>query len=447
MSKWVLAISVVALLCCPAMGEKTKSFCEYGKGIAVDLGAAGGTWVQTWNEKPCDWYECEASPNVGILGGNVVGRLSTYAVGLPEIDEENQIARIPLKGQLTLTAMGKKGSNDGAGQIKGKFEGTFVVDGLADHAIVKDGVVTIRFGSSVEEGPDGLIEVTETTGKFKNIVALGPWEWHVDGTIRLLHIPENPQVPGWNLQMNILAALQDPALILGAEEEIVLAGSYTRVSSFCEYGFAESVELGAGQGLWDQYWGFEPWDWYDCGDSPNVSFLKGNVKGVFETVKAGTAAVSPDLVLSLPFGGFLDVIAYDRRNPNKVVGRINGDIDYDSGEDEYDGVLAVDINPTRAVVDPVAGTIEIKLGAAIETDAEFPPSLVTVVETTGTFKGIEAAGKWEFHVAGTLLIEYDPVTYPVLFDNIFAGLGNPGLLRGATEEIVLAGSYYRSKPK
>jgi len=33
-----------------------------------------------------------------------------------------------------------------------------------------------------------------------------------------------------DLQLNILAALGNPALILGAEEEIVLAGSYYRNS-------------------------------------------------------------------------------------------------------------------------------------------------------------------------------------------------------------------------
>jgi hypothetical protein len=143
---------------------------------------------------------------------------------MPEVDYTTMIARLPLGGQLTLTAFGNKHSEGGAGQIIGDFTGTFVVDGLAAHAVVDDqaGTIKILFGSAVEEGPDGLVEVTETSGKFKSIQAVGPWEWHVNGTLTLARDPTLP------LQVNILAALANPSLILGAEEEIVLAGSYYR---------------------------------------------------------------------------------------------------------------------------------------------------------------------------------------------------------------------------
>ncbi|UCG58281.1 MAG: hypothetical protein JSU70_02005 [Phycisphaerales bacterium] len=79
------------------------------------------------------------------------------------------------------------------------------------------GTITIAFGAAVEEGPDALIAVTEMTGKFKSIHAVGPWEWHVNGTITIA------LVEGMGIQMNILGALAAPELLLGTEEEIVLS--------------------------------------------------------------------------------------------------------------------------------------------------------------------------------------------------------------------------------
>jgi hypothetical protein len=68
-----------------------------------------------------------------------------------------------------------------------------------------------------------LITVTETTGKYKSICPVGAWEWYVNGTVRILRVPEMP------VQTNILAALapQSP-LLLGAQEEFVLTGWYYR---------------------------------------------------------------------------------------------------------------------------------------------------------------------------------------------------------------------------
>lgn len=203
-----------------------KRFCEYGSGVSVQLGSAGGLWQQTWGQGAWEWFDCDAEPDVGILSSNVVGLLQTWATGVPQVDYATMIAHLPLAGQLTLTAFGNKASPDGAGRIVGDFTGTFVVDGLASHALVDEeaGTIKILFGTAVEAGPDGYITVTETNGKFKSIQALGPWEWHVNGTLTLARIPNLP------LQLNILAAFENSLLILGAEEEIVLAGSYTRSS-------------------------------------------------------------------------------------------------------------------------------------------------------------------------------------------------------------------------
>ena len=226
MARLLSIMLTTLLLASVATGEKVKSFCEYGQGSSTQLSAAGGLWVQTWGTEAWEWFDCEAAPNVGILGNNVVGLLQTWATGLPEIDWTRMVVHLPLGGRLTLTAFGNTNTEEGAGQIIGNFQGVFVADGLADHAEVdeEEGTIKIPFGAAVEEGPDGLIEVTETSGKFKSIYAVGPWEWHVNGKLTLL------RVPGLPLQANILAALQDPSLILGAEEEIALTGSYYRTS-------------------------------------------------------------------------------------------------------------------------------------------------------------------------------------------------------------------------
>ena len=85
-----------------------------------------------------------------------------------------------------------------------------------------EGTITVAFGASVEEGPDGLMTVTEATGTLADIQQVSPWEWHVNGTMQIVRVPELP------LQQNILAALQNSDLLLGAEEEFALTGQYYR---------------------------------------------------------------------------------------------------------------------------------------------------------------------------------------------------------------------------
>jgi hypothetical protein len=73
---------------------------------------------------------------------------------------------------------------------------------------------------ALDDSPDALIKVTETTGTFKGVHAVGLWEWHVSGTIVCARVPD------LSVQDNLFAALQQADLLLGAEEEIVLSGSY-----------------------------------------------------------------------------------------------------------------------------------------------------------------------------------------------------------------------------
>ena len=194
------------------------------------------------------------------------------------------------------------------------------------------------------------------------------------------------------------------------------------------------MQLGAGGALWDQTWGEEAWDWYECDASPNVGFLNENVVGLLGTTTAGAFVTDADLVLSFGFGGYFVLTAYDDDAPGEIAGQIFGDVE---------GTFVADLNADRAVVDEEAGTITIVFGAELHDD---PDALITVTETTGKFKSIHAVGLWEWYVSGTITLAL--VDGLPLQDNIMAALAsNSPLLLGAEEEIVLSGSYYRSSPE
>lgn len=218
---FVLAVSVLASV---AAGEEIKSFCEYGKGVSLRLGAGGAIWSQTWGEQAWEWFECDAMPNAGILNGNSVGMLETTTAGAPAIDAD-LILRFSFGGKLILTSREENNPGKVAGSITGDVAGTFVADLNAARAVVDEeaGTITIVFGTRLHDDADALITVAETTGKYRSICPVGPWEWYVNGTIVIR------RVPSLALQVNILAALlPNSPLLLGAEEEIVLAGSYYR---------------------------------------------------------------------------------------------------------------------------------------------------------------------------------------------------------------------------
>ena len=205
----------------PAPAAQVKNFCESGSAVSLQFGAAGALWSQAWGKAPWSWYDCAASPNVGFLDENVVGLLSTRTTGAPVIDA-NLVLHLPFQGTNTFTAWDDESPLQVAGEIVGTIMGSFVADLNAAHAVITDQTITIKFGQSVHSEPDALIQVTQTTGKFQSLHAVGNWQWRVSGTITIARVPSLPP------QLNIFAALQNSALLLGAEEEVVLSGSYVR---------------------------------------------------------------------------------------------------------------------------------------------------------------------------------------------------------------------------
>ncbi|MBN1817096.1 MAG: PEP-CTERM sorting domain-containing protein, partial [Sedimentisphaerales bacterium] len=201
-------------------GDKSTLITRPVFGEYYKLSAAGGQWEQTWGYEAWDWYS-GGPGQTSLLGGNVTGLLTTSAAGAPVIDEQ-LILHLPLMGQLTLTAYDEENPQQEIGSIVGSFSGTFVADMNASHALVDEEAGTIQgqFGVPVAAGPDGYIQVTSTTGIFQDVVAVGPWEWYVSGTLTMQRLPE------LDLQTNIMAALQNSDLIVGASEQVVLAGQY-----------------------------------------------------------------------------------------------------------------------------------------------------------------------------------------------------------------------------
>jgi hypothetical protein len=201
-----------------------QDFCEYGTATTARLAPDGGGWDQQWGMAgPLDWIECTTDTDVPFLNENVTGNLTTQVTGLPDISED-MVLHIPLAGQMVMTEHSADNPDEVIGQITCDVMAIFVADMNAQRAIVNEaeGTITVAFGASVEEGPDGLMTVTETSGSLADIQQVSPWEWHVHGTMQIVRVPELP------LQQNILAALQQSELLLGAEEEFVLTGQYYR---------------------------------------------------------------------------------------------------------------------------------------------------------------------------------------------------------------------------
>jgi hypothetical protein len=196
-----------------------RSFCESGFATALELGAAGAVWTQQWGLPPVEWFDCGDDCKNGFLNRWVTGRQETRTTGAPVIDAD-LILRLPFAGTITLTANHPFRKLKPSGQIIAEMNGVFVADLNAARAVVTDETITIAFGQSLHSDPDALITVTQTTGKFKHIRPVGDWEWRVSGTITIARVADLPP------QTNILAALQNSALILAAEEEVVLSGQY-----------------------------------------------------------------------------------------------------------------------------------------------------------------------------------------------------------------------------
>ncbi|MCL5280178.1 MAG: hypothetical protein M1376_09760 [Planctomycetes bacterium] len=201
---------------------KPKAFCEYGSAVAPNFGAAGALWNQTWAGGPWPWHKCATTVNATFLGDNVSGKLETTTTGTPSVDEK-MVLRAGFAGRLTLTKQGGVAPDGSAGQIIGDAKGTFVADANAAHATFdSQGNIVCAFGIAVHNAPDAFVSVTDATGVYADIHAAGDWAWYVNGTMTIA------KVPTMSLQQNILAALQKPELLLGAQEEFVLTGWYYR---------------------------------------------------------------------------------------------------------------------------------------------------------------------------------------------------------------------------
>jgi hypothetical protein len=206
----------------PVESMKPKSFCEYGTAVAAQFGAAGGLWNQTWAGGPWPWHKCPATVNAKFLGQNVSGELETTTTGTPTVDEK-MILRSGFSGRITLTDHDDTTPAKIDGQIIGDVKGTFVADANAAHATFDSkGNIVCAFGVTVHNAPDAFITVTKVTGSYADIHQAGDWAWYVNGIMTIA------KVPTLSVQQNILAALQRPELLLGAQEEFVLTGWYYR---------------------------------------------------------------------------------------------------------------------------------------------------------------------------------------------------------------------------
>lgn len=204
----------------PVESMKPKAFCEYGTGVAARFGTAGGLWSQNWTDGPWSWYTCPATVNTRFLGANVDSELETTTTGAPTIDED-MVLRAALTGRLTLLDHTDAGFPQIEGKIVGDLRGTFVADVNAAHATIDpNGNIVCAFGVAVHNAADAFVTVTEVTGVYADIHPAGDWAWYVNGSMTIARV--------WTLsvQDNILAALQNPSLVLGAREEFVLTGSY-----------------------------------------------------------------------------------------------------------------------------------------------------------------------------------------------------------------------------
>ncbi|MFC1633574.1 hypothetical protein ACFL5Z_01920 [Planctomycetota bacterium] len=209
----------------PDLSKMPMSFCEYGTGSTTKLAPDGGGWDQQWGLGPWDWHPFPAETNAQFLNENVTGNLTTQVTGQPMISED-LILHLPLGGQMVLTEHAANDPDEEIGRITCDVMATFVADMNAERAVVNDteGTITIAFGASVEDVPDGLMTVTEVTGTFADIVQVSPWKWYVNGTMQCVRVPD------LSVQDNLMAALQQAELLLGAEEEFALSGLYYRSS-------------------------------------------------------------------------------------------------------------------------------------------------------------------------------------------------------------------------
>jgi len=403
-----------------------NSFADFGSGTTTQLFAGGAVWQLNWGQGPWTWSDSTDQP---LLDPNVSAILDLRTTAAADVSAD-LVATLPIGGTLILSAHDEVYKDVTIGTMILSGAGINVIDINASRVIVDEesGMFLAPFHPP---GPKVTLTLEEVTGVFAYINQVGPWELSLAGSYAI------PLIEGLELQDNIMTALGGNVALIGGIGEFALTGQYTpdmskMVKSFCEYGTAVSLRLGAGGALWEQTWGKGSYEWFQCDADPNAGILNENISGMLETTTAGAPQVDENLVLSFDFGGNFALTDHNDINPDEIAGQILGDVE---------GTFVADMNAANAVVDETAGTIVIAFGAELHDD---PDALITITETTGTFASIQAVGLWKWHVIGTITCARVPDLS--VQDNIMAALGNNDLLLGAEEEIVLSGSYYRSLP-
>lgn len=402
-------------------------FTDYGSGTTIELFAGGAIWQLNWGQGPWTWSDSNDLP---LLDPNVSAVLDLRTTAPADVSAD-LIATLPIAGTLTLSAHDEKYKDVTVGTMILSGAGINVIDINASRVIVDEGSGMFLAPFHPPE-PKVTLTLDEATGVFAYIDQVGDWELSLAGSYVI------PLIEGLELQDNIFTALGGNVPLIGGIGTFALTGQYIpdmnkKVKSFCEYGTGVSLQLGAGGALWDNTWGKESYEWYQCDADPDAGFLNENIVGMLETTTAGAPQIDDDLILSFDFGGNFALTDYSKGRELEIIGQILGDVE---------GTFVADINAVNAVVDEDAGTIIIAFGAELHDD---PDALITITETTGTFGGIHAVGLWKWHVLGTITCARVPDLS--VQDNIMAALGNEDLLLGAEEEIVLSGSYYISSPE
>lgn len=236
----LIAVQMVSI---QIWGADVHSFCDFGHGMASTLGQ-GAVWDQEWGQEPREWFTCPAEPNENLLDSRSRGALATeidFPEGIPFPPVIDGVLYLHFTGELGLTAHDAGDCDAVTGEIRGEIEGWFIADLRSPIVDEEAGTIGIRFGEPGQLGLNPVlvvggrqydlatrVQVTGTTGKFRHIRAVGSWGWHVSGIITA------NRVASLSVQENIMAALNealspppDGAVFLrGAEEEIVLTGSY-----------------------------------------------------------------------------------------------------------------------------------------------------------------------------------------------------------------------------
>lgn len=187
---------------------------------------------------------------------------------------------------------------------------------------------------------------------------------------------------------------------------------------FTDYGSGVTVELVSGAGIWQTDWGQGPWTWFD---PVGGSLLDTSVEGIFDVHATAAAAISADLIATLPVAGTLTLTAY------------NGDTAVGTMVLSGTGQNVIDINASRVEGDPATGILMVGFQPLD------PKLTMQLDEKTGIFEDIEQVGLWDLYWSGYYAAPL--VDGMSLQDNIFAALGGQVPVIGGVGEFALTGQY------